>query len=128
MRMSILKRLQAYGNGSLALLLCVVGNSIGIFTVPYLLKFMLSSGGVSLDAVKLLINLIICILVPLVIGKFLLEVSAGVKSVVGKFPTTLKLLNNGSLIAIVWQSVSRAQVRHGRQNVIMCIAFVRRWP
>lgn len=104
--------MQAYGNFSLALLLCVGSNTIGIFTVPYLLRGMLSStSGVKLNAVKLLVNLFICIFVPLVIGKALLSIRQ-VEAFCKRHPTLLKLLNNGSLIAIVWQSISRAQVSY----------------
>lgn len=105
--------MQAYGNSALALLLCVGSNTIGIFTVPYLLRVILSStSGVNLDAVALLTKLVITILVPLVIGKVLLELIPAVQRFVKEHKTLMKLLNNGSLVSIVWQSISRAQVWH----------------
>lgn len=102
---------QAYGNGALALLLCVGSNTIGIATIPFFLKAMLSSStSVSLNAVDLLIKLVIGILVPLAIGKLLLNIPA-VERFTKKHKTVLKLLNNGSLIMVLWQSISRAQVQ-----------------
>lgn len=103
---------QAYGNSALALLLCVGSNTIGIFTVPYLLQGILSStAGINLDAVELLVKLLITILLPLIIGKALLEFVPAVQRFVKEHKTLMKLLNNGSLVSIVWQSISRAQVR-----------------
>lgn len=102
--------MQAYGNAALALLLCVGSNTIGIATIPFFLQAMLSSStDVSLDAVDLLIKLVIGILVPLTIGKLLLNIPA-IQRFTKNQKTVLKLLNNGSLIMVLWQSISRAQV------------------
>lgn len=68
-----------------------------------------SSVDVKLDAVALLIKLVIGILVPLFIGKLLLSLSA-VKKFTTNHKTLLKMLSNGSLIMVLWQSISRAQV------------------
>lgn len=104
--------MQAYGNSALALLIVVGSNIIGIFTVPYFLRGILSStAGINLDAVALLIQLVFTILVPLIIGKSLLELFPAVQQFVKEQKTLMKILNNGSLVSIVWQSISRAQVR-----------------
>jgi solute carrier family 10 (sodium/bile acid cotransporter), member 7 len=111
--------LQAYGNEALGLLLCVGSNLIGILTVPFYLKAILSSASdVRLDAIGLLIQLIICILVPLAIGKLLRDLVRPIKTFVTKHKTAFSLLNNGSLICIVWQSISRSQVRLHKYHVI----------
>lgn len=102
--------MQAYGNAALALLLCVGSNTIGIATIPFFLEAMLSSAtDVDLDPVDLLVKLVIGILVPLSIGKLLLNIPA-VQRFTKNHKTLLKLLNNGSLIMVLWQSISRAQV------------------
>jgi predicted Na+-dependent transporter len=103
--------MQAYGNEALALLLTVGSNSMAIFTVPYVLRGILSStAGVRLNAVELIINLVLTILVPLIIGKLLLEFIPAIQRFVKSHGILMKLLNNGSLVLIVWQSISREQV------------------
>jgi predicted Na+-dependent transporter len=90
----------------------VGSNLIGIATVPFYLKAVLSSASnISLDAVKLLIQLLLCILAPLIIGKVLQDTLKDVRDFVRKHKVGFMLLNNGSLILIVWQSISRAEVR-----------------
>ena len=99
----------------------VGSNTIGIFTVPYFLRGILSStSGISLDAVALLTQLVLTILVPLFIGKGLLELVPAVQRFVKKHKTLMKILNNGSLVSIVWQSISRAQVRSRQSS---CLAL-----
>eukprot|EP00892_Ulva_mutabilis_P004030 jgi/Ulvmu1/199/UM001_0203.1 len=99
----------AYGNAALALLICIGTNTIGIATIPFYLSGMLSSStSVKLDAVDLLIKLVIGILVPLGIGKALQTIAA-VQRFVQDHKTLLMILNNGSLIMVLWQSISRSQ-------------------
>lgn len=103
---------QAYGNAALALLLTSASNLIGIVSVPFLLKLIISSSDISIDAVKLLLQLLLTILVPLVIGKLLQDFCEPVRTFVRAHKTTFSLISNGSLVFIVWQTISRAQVRH----------------
>ena len=101
---------QARGNAALALMLTVVTNLVGIFTVPFILKGMLGGSSVSLDAVTLLVKLLITILAPLSIGKAVREIVPKVPAFVTRHKTALSLLSNGSLIMIVWMTISDAQV------------------
>jgi solute carrier family 10 (sodium/bile acid cotransporter), member 7 len=58
------------GNIALSLLICLLGNSIGVFTVPFSLQLMV--GGVDnldLPILKMLMGLVTTVLVPLVLGK-----------------------------------------------------------
>jgi solute carrier family 10 (sodium/bile acid cotransporter), member 7 len=58
------------GNIPLSILICVLGNSIGIFTIPFVLQFLVgSSGDIDLPVLKLLAGLITTVLVPIVLGK-----------------------------------------------------------
>ena len=60
------------GNAALALLLTVGSILLGILTVPFAVKFVLSDvDGLNFDAVSLLIKLGITILAPLTFGKML---------------------------------------------------------
>lgn len=64
---------QAGGNTALALLLLVATNIIAVFTAPFLVQATLASRGgsghVSLQPANLLINLVVTILAPAIVGK-----------------------------------------------------------
>ena len=57
------------GNIPLSLFICVLGNFIGIFTIPFSLNLLIGGGGdVNLPALNMLSNLVITVLVPIVLG------------------------------------------------------------
>eukprot|EP00878_Enallax_costatus_P042518 GHUV01049905.1.p1 GENE.GHUV01049905.1~~GHUV01049905.1.p1 ORF type:complete len:333 (+),score=70.69 GHUV01049905.1:307-1305(+) len=102
----------AKGNQALALLLTVVTNLLGIVTVPYELRLVLSTGGggtVSVDPANLVIKLVFTVLVPTVIGKLARELSRHVTNFVTKFKLQLSLFSTLNLACIVWQTLSGAR-------------------
>lgn len=100
----------ARGNAALALMLTVITNVLAVFILPFTVPLVISQAqSVSLDPVDMLIKLVLTILVPLLIGKALREAFAWVRTQVDKHKVALGLLNNGSLICIVWQTLSAAQ-------------------
>jgi predicted Na+-dependent transporter len=104
--------MQAHGNAALALMLCAISNLLGIVTVPFFLKAVISSASsVSLNAVSLLVNLVLTIAFPLVLGKLIQSFVPCVKELATKNKVILGLISNGSLVVITWQTISRAQVR-----------------
>jgi hypothetical protein len=126
--------LQAYGNSALGLLLCVGSNTIGIVTGTFFLRTMFNVKnafwravqGFSLsmldippqvDAVGLLRMLILNVLVPLAIGKAILEAAPPVRHFTKRRTTLLKLLNDSYVISIVWQTISLAEARHPPMHV-----------
>jgi sodium/bile acid cotransporter 7 len=57
------------GNIPLSLFICVIGNFLGVFTVPVSLKLLVEVGGnVNLPVLKMLFNLVITVLVPISLG------------------------------------------------------------
>ncbi len=62
---------QAGGNTALALMLLVLTNILAVFTVPFLFRAVLSSraDSVTISSTNLLLNLVITILIPAIIGK-----------------------------------------------------------
>ncbi|KAF8065642.1 BASS4 [Scenedesmus sp. PABB004] len=103
----------AKGNQALALLLTVATNLLGIVTVPYELRLVLSTaaGGssVSVDPANLVVKLLITVLVPSVLGKAAREASARVRAFVTRFRTPLSLFSTLNLACIVWQTLSGAR-------------------
>jgi predicted Na+-dependent transporter len=119
---------QGYGSTALALMLTVVSNLTGIFSTPFLLKAIFSSA-TGLEPASLLIKLVFTILVPVVIGKALHALIPAVKKIVARHKVPLNLISTGSLILIVWQTISSSAVSDFRQcNCSLCIMkHVRAW-
>lgn len=90
---------------------------IGIFTMPLWLKALYAgtSFDLSIDMVALLVNLLITVLVPSLVGKGLRELSPRVRAFVTRHKTALSLFSTANLAFIVWQVLSSAQA-------------VREWP
>lgn len=102
----------AKGNQALALLFTVVTNLLGIVTVPYELRLVLSSAGantVSVDPGSLVIKLVFTVLIPTVIGKVARELSRHVTQFVTTFKLQLSLFSTLNLACIVWQTLSGAR-------------------
>ena len=95
----------AKGNVALSLLLTSITSMVSVFTAPVVLDLVLSSGDVSLDAVGLLTELSLIILVPLIGGKLVREVRQ-VRAVADRYRRPLKLMSTCALIAIPWMKMS----------------------
>lgn len=92
----------------------VATNLLGIVTVPYELKLVLSSTPasstvVSVDPQNLVVKLLLTVLVPSVLGKLARDFSRPVRDFVTKYKTQLSLFSTLNLAAIVWQTLSGAR-------------------
>ncbi len=97
---------QARGNVALALLLTVMTNIAGIFTVPFVLAHLLSSlGQVELSAGDLFAKLCLSILLPLGVGKYLRRFAV---DWVNAQRSRLTLASNAALISIPWMKFSES--------------------
>jgi sodium/bile acid cotransporter 7 len=100
---------QAKGNAALALLLTVVTNLAGIFTIPFVLVAVLGTlGQVELSAWDLLGKLCLLILLPLLVGRWL---RCHLLSWIDKNRTRIILLSNLALISIPWMKFSESSDR-----------------
>ncbi|GMH41275.1 hypothetical protein BSKO_09185 [Bryopsis sp. KO-2023] len=100
---------QAFGNGALALMLTVFTNMLGIVTTPFAISLVVNAENISIDTTQLVVKLTLTILIPLLVGKGLREVHVTVQELVTKHKIPLSLISNGSLICVVWQTLSRSQ-------------------
>ena len=97
---------QARGNTALALLLTVITNFAGIFTVPFVLSILLESlGRVELSATSLLKDLLVSILLPLAVGRGLRHF---MEDWTERHGTQLTLCSSGALILIPWMKFSES--------------------
>lgn len=91
----------------------VATNLLGIVTVPYEFRLVLSTTTaatvVSVDPQNLVVKLLLTVLVPAVIGKLARDLSSTVCSFVTKHKTALSLFYTLNLAAIVWQTLSGAR-------------------
>jgi sodium/bile acid cotransporter 7 len=57
------------GNVPLSLFICVLGNFVGVFTIPFSLQLLVAAGGnVDLPVLKMLSGLVVTVLIPIAIG------------------------------------------------------------
>lgn len=97
---------QANGNVALALLLTVSSNFFAIFTMPLLLRLILSNAdAVNFNTGNIIINLLVVILFPLIIGKLLRKF---IKLKTQKAKNMSKIFSTFCLTLIIWMVVSNS--------------------
>lgn len=104
---------QLGGDVVLTLLLVVVTNIVSVFTIPLMLKWVLSNSqlSISLDMGKLLLRLSLLLLLPLIVGKLLRYIKRLKEIAIRKqVKLTLKLSNVFALGLIVLLKVSAASM------------------
>lgn len=100
---------QARGNAALALLLTVVTNLAGIFTIPFVLVAVLGTfGKIEMSTWDLLVKLCLVILVPLLAGRWLRRRILGW---VDANRSRITTLSNLALISIPWMKFSESSDR-----------------
>jgi sodium/bile acid cotransporter 7 len=102
------------GNESVAVLLIITSNMLGLLTMPIWLKFIfvgydIDGLSLNMDIPDLFIQLSLTILAPSVVGKVLQESSAHIKGLVKKYRTHLSLLSTSMLALVIWQTLSGAR-------------------
>lgn len=100
----------AGGNSALALAMTVISNLLGILIIPFSISTFIASGvGVCLPAEKLFKSLVVTLLVPLLVGKVLREVSAGLANFADQNRKTLSVMSAVLLSLVPWIQVSRSR-------------------
>ncbi|MBI2504009.1 MAG: bile acid:sodium symporter [Candidatus Latescibacteria bacterium] len=101
--------IQARGNMALALLLTVLTNTLGVFTVPFVLERLLeATGKVELSGGELLLDLCLSILLPLALGRLLQQFLG---EWIGRNRTRITMTSNLALISIPWMKFSQSAER-----------------
>lgn len=98
----------ANGNVTLALILTTVTNLLGVFTMPWSMSVIFSGADVKIDGVKMLTNLVIQTLLPLLFG-IALQGIAPVKKVVTAWKKVLGKCSNCCIFFVVWLNTSGSQ-------------------
>jgi solute carrier family 10 (sodium/bile acid cotransporter), member 7 len=109
----------AKGDAVLSLFLTITTNTIGILTVPYLLKIYLGPASeVKLDPLVLLVRLCLSIFIPSITGIMLRKYSKTIQHIMITYKTQVSITSNLSNACIVWMRLSRARDLLLEQNVI----------
>eukprot|EP01024_Parvocaulis_polyphysoides_P049046 TRINITY_DN471_c0_g1_i1.p1 TRINITY_DN471_c0_g1~~TRINITY_DN471_c0_g1_i1.p1 ORF type:complete len:429 (+),score=39.89 TRINITY_DN471_c0_g1_i1:121-1407(+) len=118
--------MQANGNYALALMITVSSNVLGVITVPFVLKLILEGvvQGLQIDAIQLLTQLLSTILFPLIVGKIFRHLHRNIMNFGKKYKSELSLINNGSLVMIVWQTISESQQTIINTNLISILLLL----
>ncbi|KAK8791955.1 hypothetical protein WA158_005332 [Blastocystis sp. Blastoise] len=101
---------QCGGNFGCGLLLSVATNLIGVFVVPFTVSLMFNAAQVSieLDAVKMLVELLVLIALPMVIGFCVSHFIPGVSGFIKKYNTIFKFLSSFFLCLVPWVKMSNS--------------------
>ena len=114
------------GNHALSLLLTVSTNILGIFTVPFLLQFILSSGQLQFDVGSLVLKLFCTVFIPSVLGGMVRRIGGSVLKWVNNHRVFLSMFSTSNLICIIWQTLSSAApillAQKGEDIVIIIVA------
>ncbi len=99
----------ARGNISLSLFICVLCNVVAIFTIPPLMKLFLSVGEtIELPVWSMMLNLIVTILVPTIIGQLL---QSRVKEMTKRHRKKISIFNQSVVLLIIFNAVAGSTSR-----------------
>lgn len=108
---------QLGGNYALAVLLTVVCNVVGIFTVPPLLSWLLASKTeVKLDIVGMLVKMLLTLLLPLLVGKGLQYIKPFFEFC-KKIKPVLRIISIFLLICLAFMKISQASAAGSLEKV-----------
>jgi solute carrier family 10 (sodium/bile acid cotransporter), member 7 len=92
------------GNISLSLFICVLGNFMGIFTIPFSLKLLIGGeGNVDLPVLNMLSSLVITVLVPIVLGNL---ARSRLKAHLSRFKQAFSVFQQCIVLLIIFNAVA----------------------
>jgi predicted Na+-dependent transporter len=114
--------MQAKGNEALALLLTVLGSILGVLSTPLFVRALLRSvSEVQVDEIAMIVQLVVQILIPVAIGIMLQKMVTAVKDYATKHKTMLSQVADVSIVMLMWEAISRDQVRHTSSAFSSCV-------
>jgi len=122
----------AGGNNSVALFLTVVTNICGILTMPYMLQFILLTGGarasteLKFDPATVFAKLIFTVLIPSLLGFLTNKYIATARAFVNRHRVELSLFSTSNLVCIVWQTLSSASellLKQSAKDLVSVVAL-----
>ena len=112
------------GNIPLSILICVLGNTIGIFTIPFALQLLVgSAGNLELPILKMLASLIMTVLVPIVLGKL---ARPALRSFIARYRGAFSVFQQCIILLIVFNAFAGSGTRIGSAGAMLpgLLAFI----
>jgi sodium/bile acid cotransporter 7 len=112
------------GNVPLSLFICVLGNFVGVFTIPFSLKLLVAAGGhVNLPVFKMLSGLVVTVLVPIALGKLF---QSPLKAFQSRFGPAFSVFQQCIVLLIIFNAVagSGANIRAAGAYLPLLLAFI----
>lgn len=112
------------GNVPLSLFICVLGNFIGIFTIPFSLNLLVGGGGaVNLPALDMLSGLAITVLVPIVLGTL---AQTRLKAHLPRFKDAFSVFQQCIVLLIIFNAVavSGTKIREAGAALPVLLGFI----
>jgi sodium/bile acid cotransporter 7 len=112
------------GNIPLSLFICVMGNIIGIFTIPFSLKLLIEGGStISLPALKMLSNLVVTVLVPIGLGQL---ARPRLRAYLSRYQRVFSVFQQCIVLLIIFNAVavSGANIRSAGTTLPLLLAFI----
>jgi len=112
------------GNIPLSLFICVLGNFIGVFTIPISLKLLVDAGGhINLPVLKMLSSLVGTVLLPIVLGKL---TQSPLKAFRSRYKHAFSIFQQGIVLLIIFNAVagSGTHIRAAGASLPLLFAFI----
>jgi sodium/bile acid cotransporter 7 len=112
------------GNISLSLFICVLGNFMGIFTIPFSLKLLIGGeGNVDLPVLNMLSSLVITVLVPIVLGNL---ARSRLKAHLSRFKQAFSVFQQCIVLLIIFNAVagSGENIRTAGDTLPLLLVFI----
>jgi solute carrier family 10 (sodium/bile acid cotransporter), member 7 len=112
------------GNVSLSLFICVLGNFLAVFTIPFSLKLLLSFGGdIELPVLRMLSDLAITVLVPTILGQLVRPL---VKARLAPYRKSFSIFQQCTVLLIIFNAIASSadRILQAGTAVILVLAFM----
>jgi sodium/bile acid cotransporter 7 len=112
------------GNVSLSLFICVLGNFLAVFTIPFSLKLLLSFGNdIELPALQMLSGLALTVLVPTILGQLVRPL---VKEKLAPYRKAFSIFQQSTVLLIIFNAVgsSADRILQAGTAIILVLAFM----
>ena len=101
----------ALGNVPLSLFICILGNCLAIFTIPFSLGFLLNTTeGISLPVMHMLVNLLLTVLLPTLFGQAL-RLNERVRNTVVIYKKQCSIFSQCIVLLIIFNAVSSSTAK-----------------
>lgn len=110
------------GNIPLSIVICVLGNIIGIFTIPFSLKILIEgAGNVNLPVLKMLSNLVTTVLVPIVIGNLFQSL---LKTYLSRYKKAFSIFQQSIVLLIIFNAFAGSGTTIREAGSLLPLLFV----